>query len=68
MNTLPEVRAEFAALSTVSEDQFETALATALTDFDAAVAALPTGTAVPTTVSLTQNLSDGTSVEFDPKV
>lgn len=64
---LSDIRSEFAALSTVAEDQFETTLASALADLDAAIAAAPTTAPAVTITSVTINLSDSTTKEFDPK-
>jgi hypothetical protein len=53
MKTLPEILAEVQALATVTEDQFETSLASVVSDLQAVIAAPaadPIATAVVTTV------------------
>jgi hypothetical protein len=63
MKTLAEILAEVQALSTVTEDQFETTLAGVVTDLQALVDATPASPVAPTVVSatVTVNFSDGTS-------
>lgn len=53
MKTFTEIRAEFEALATVTEDQYEAALATALADFDATVAGTTPTAPVATGVVIT---------------
>ena len=59
--TLQDVRAEFAALQNVTEDQFEAALVSALADFDAVVGAQPAAPAAPTIASVVVSFTDGSS-------
>jgi hypothetical protein len=59
------LRAEFSALRTVSEDQFEAALASALADFDTFVAAQPApAPAADPVVSFTETHQSGATVVF----
>lgn len=62
MKQLPDVIVEVQALATISEDQFEAALATVVSDLQALQAG-----AGKTITSVVINFSDSSTEEFDPK-
>ena len=64
--TLVDIRAELAALSTVTEDQYEAALSATLADLDAIIAAqaTPETPVAPTAVSVVIKFSDGSEQDL----